>query len=79
MKSVHSGTYKAAIKVLRNARMRAGLTQQQLAKRLRRPQSFVAKVEQCERRIDIAEFIQIATALGASPTRLFAIVARPLS
>jgi len=76
MKSAHSPTYKAAIAVLKDARRRAGLTQQALASRLRRPQSFVAKFERGERRIDVAEFIEIAEAMEASPVRLFAAVVR---
>jgi transcriptional regulator with XRE-family HTH domain len=71
MKSVHSGTYRAIIAALKDARHRAGLTQQELAKQLGRPQSFVAKVERCERRIDVGEFVEIARALEANPVRLF--------
>ncbi|MEO5567493.1 MAG: XRE family transcriptional regulator, partial [Gemmatimonadaceae bacterium] len=36
-----------------------------------RPQSFVAKYEGGERRIDVIEFIAIARALGADPVGLF--------
>ena len=72
MKSVHSRAYSAVVKVLKDARCEAGLTQQQLAARLGRPQSFVAKVERSERRIDIAEFVQFAQAIGQNPKRLFA-------
>ena len=52
------------------ARKRAGLTQQDVAKRLRKPQSFVAKYEGGERRIDVVEFITIMRAIGADPARL---------
>lgn len=41
------------------------MTQQQLADLLRRPQSFVAKVEGNERRLDIVEFPHICRALDA--------------
>jgi predicted transcriptional regulator len=41
------------------ARKTADLTQHELAKRLRRPQSFVAKYEGGERRIDVVEFVTI--------------------
>ena len=50
------------------ARKKAGLTQQELAKRLRRPQSFVAKYEGGERRIDIVEFLWLVRAMKADPT-----------
>ena len=72
MKSVHTGEYKAVIEVMASARKRAGVTQQQLADRLKKPQSFVAKYERGERRIDVAEFIAIMRALDADPKRVFA-------
>jgi len=49
------------------ARKAAGLTQHQLAKRLRRPQSFVAKYEGGERRVDVMEFIEICKAIEVDP------------
>ena len=39
-------------------RLRAGLTQEDLAERLGKPQSFVAKVETQERRLDLIEFVK---------------------
>ena len=52
------------------ARKQAGLTQSELAQRLRRPQSFVAKYESGERRLDVLEFVAIASAIGADPLKL---------
>ena len=43
------------------------MTQQDLADRLKRPQSFVAKYENGERRLDVVEFLQIAKLLEANP------------
>lgn len=69
-KSVHSAEQKAFGQLLLETRKRAGLTQQEVAERLRRPQSFVAKYEGGERRIDVVEFLVIARVLGADPVRL---------
>jgi len=58
---------EAARKIRRylvNARTERGLTQAALAERLRRPQSFVAKYELGERRLDLLEFIEVASAIG---------------
>jgi transcriptional regulator with XRE-family HTH domain len=52
------------------ARKAAGLTQHTLALRLKKPQSFVAKYEGGERRLDVVEFITIARALGVDPLKL---------
>jgi transcriptional regulator with XRE-family HTH domain len=54
------------------ARNRAGITQQELAHRLGKPQSFVSKYERQERRIDVPEFIAIAQAMGISTKALLA-------
>ena len=56
------------------ARKAAGLTQQALARRLKNPQSFVAKYEGGERRLDVVEFITIARALEADPLKLMTIL-----
>jgi transcriptional regulator with XRE-family HTH domain len=52
------------------ARKQANLTQHELARRLKRPQSFVAKYEGGERRIDVIEFVTIVRAIGADPIKL---------
>jgi len=59
------------IDVLKAARKRAGVTQQVLAGRLHRPQSFVAKYENGERRMDVVEFVEVAQALKLDPAALF--------
>jgi transcriptional regulator with XRE-family HTH domain len=46
------------------------MVQQELADKLGKPQSFVAKVERGERRIDVIEFLAIAKAIGRDPMRL---------
>lgn len=69
-KSVHSEAYKVLRKHLVAARDEAGLTQTQLAKKLGRPQSFVAKYEGGERRIDLVEFLEIARILKADERRV---------
>jgi hypothetical protein len=38
-----------------------------LAAALKRPQSFVAKVEVCERRMDIYEYVEWTRAIGVDP------------
>jgi transcriptional regulator with XRE-family HTH domain len=69
-KSVHTASQAAFCALMIAARKRAGLTQQQLAKRLKRPQSFVAKYEGGERRIDVVEFTEICRAIGENPVKL---------
>ncbi len=53
--------------LLIEARKDAGLTQEEVAERLRRPQSFVWKIENGVRRVDVVEFLEIARAIGFNP------------
>ena len=69
-KSIHSPEHIKLRELLIAARKKAGLTQQQVAERLGRPQSFVAKYEGGERRLDVLELIQMAQALGKSPQKI---------
>jgi len=69
-KSVHSPEQIAFRELMIEARDRAGLTQGKLAKRLGKHQSFVAKYEGGERRIDVVEFLKISRAIGIDPVRI---------
>jgi transcriptional regulator with XRE-family HTH domain len=69
-KTVHSSDQAAFCALMIAARKEAGLTQHALARRLKRPQSFVAKYEGGERRLDVIEFVAIVRAIGGDPVRL---------
>jgi transcriptional regulator with XRE-family HTH domain len=69
MKSLRSDEHLRVRTLLISAREKAALTQQQLANKLGRNQSFVAKYEGGERRIDIVEFLEITRALQLDPSR----------
>jgi len=55
---------------LKQARREAGLTQVEVADRLKRPQSFVSKMESGERRVDVVELSDIAR-MYRKPLRFF--------
>jgi transcriptional regulator with XRE-family HTH domain len=55
-----------------HARKSANLTQQQLAAKLKRPQSFVAKYEIGERRLDLIEFLEVVRIIGVNPLEIIA-------
>lgn len=56
------------------ARHAAGLTQAELAEALGRPQSFVSKYEQGERRLDVVEFVLVCQAIGTDPVPILAAI-----
>ena len=59
-KSIYSKEYDFVLSQLRNARIESGLTQKEVAKRIRKPQSYISKCESGERRLDITELNKLA-------------------
>ncbi|WP_226068632.1 helix-turn-helix domain-containing protein [Dickeya zeae] len=70
MASTYTAEYQLVIKTLREARIAKGITQEMLAQALERPQSFIAKVENGERRLDVVEFVQLARLLALDPAQV---------
>lgn len=66
-KSLHTPEYEFFRCLLVSARESAGLTQAEVATQMNRPQSFVAKYEGGERRLDVVELIEVCAALGVDP------------
>ena len=64
MKSIHDQRYIEVIALLRQARERSGYTQGEVAETLGKPQSYVSKVETCERRVDVVELLQLCQIVG---------------
>jgi transcriptional regulator with XRE-family HTH domain len=52
---------------LKKARLEAEALQVDLAKNLRKPQSYISKVESGERNLDLIEFLAYCKALGLNP------------
>jgi len=51
---------------LRQLREQAGLTQRDLAERIKKPQSWVARCETAARRVDVAEWVEWCFACGVN-------------
>lgn len=64
--------YQQFLRRLRQARQEAKLRQVDVAKKLRRPQSFVSKCESGERRVDVVELAEFAR-LYRKPLSFFVI------
>ena len=55
VKSIHTREYAYFVERLRKAREEAGLTQNEVAKKLKRPQSHISNVESGQQRVDVVE------------------------
>lgn len=55
---------------LKQARLAAGLRQLDVAQQLAKPQSYVAKIESGERRLDFIEVLDLCVTIGLDPCEL---------
>ncbi|MBN8656105.1 MAG: helix-turn-helix transcriptional regulator [Anaerolineae bacterium] len=65
-KTVHTEKYKDFLARLCRARKEKGLSQVEVAKALGKHQSYIAKCENGERRVDIIELLEFAQLYGKS-------------
>lgn len=75
-KSQHARAYQRLLPFLRQLREDAGLTQRDLGKRLKKPQSWIYNCETGNRRVDVTEFIAWVRACNADPEEAFAKLVR---
>ena len=64
---IHDPRNQRIAALLASIRAQRGLLQEEVAARLKRPQSFVSKYESGMRRVDLAELLDILGALEADP------------
>jgi transcriptional regulator with XRE-family HTH domain len=64
MRTIRSKRHKRLIELVLAERKQAGIRQVQLAKKLKRSQTWIARVESGERRLDVIELIELAEAIG---------------
>lgn len=74
-RSVYTTRYATLKRLVLEARQRAGLTQADVARRLRKPQSYISKVEAGERRIDVVELLDLMDVLGGDAVAVVKAVA----
>ena len=74
VRSLRTPGHLALMQVLIDTRKDAGLTQPALANRLKRPQSYIAKIENGERRLDVVEFAELLLAIEVRPEKILDVV-----
>ncbi|MBX7532049.1 helix-turn-helix domain-containing protein [Qipengyuania sp. 1XM1-15A] len=75
-KSMHTAAWAKLLEQLVEMRLTRGLTQQDLAERIERTQSFISKIERGERRLDVLEFCEWMHALGHDPADVISLLAK---
>lgn len=79
MRSVYEADYQLLLATLKKARRDRRITQKAVADALNKPQSFVFKYENGERRLDVAEMVHIARLLGLEPQKLIKGMAKDIA
>ena len=67
--SLYDPRYKRLIERLISERKRNGMTQRDVAARLKQPASYVGKVETGQRRVDLIELVDMLEAMGVKPSK----------
>jgi transcriptional regulator with XRE-family HTH domain len=70
-KAQHGAAYRGLRKILRDLRENVALTQRELGRRMKKPQSWIYNCESGNRRMDITEFIAWCRACEIEPTKAF--------
>lgn len=74
VKTIYQPAYQTLIRHLVDLRNSKEPTQVALANILSKPQSYVAKIEGCERKLDVLEFVAWCQALGVQPSNVMTLM-----
>ena len=78
-KTIYSRQGQCLRESIAELRRQAGLTQRQLATKLRREHNLIGRLELGERRLDVVEFYWLCKACGADPEKKAAALMRSLA
>lgn len=74
MKSIYHDDYRKLINHLIKVRKSKSFTQSEIAQKLQKPQSYVAKIENFERKLDILEFVNLCKILEIKASEVLALI-----
>ena len=60
-KTIRTNEYKQVVDRLKQARLDVGLTQKEVSEKIKKPQSYISKIEAGEQRIDVIELKEFAS------------------
>jgi ribosome-binding protein aMBF1 (putative translation factor) len=70
VQTIRSKRHRFLVKAVVEAREQVGMSQAELARRLKQYQSWAARLESGERRIDVVEFLLLAEIIGFNPIKM---------
>jgi transcriptional regulator with XRE-family HTH domain len=76
MRELGSPRHESLRRLLKERRQRADLSQQEVANRIGRGQTFVSAVERGQHRVSVLEFLELAEAIGFDPAAALRRVAK---
>jgi transcriptional regulator with XRE-family HTH domain len=76
VKTLATARHRALVELLIAKRKSAGMSQTELADKLGQYQSFVARLESGQRRVDVVEFLELARTLKFDPFSAFQQIAK---
>jgi transcriptional regulator with XRE-family HTH domain len=68
--TVDTKCHQSLIELLIEARLKSGLTQKKIARAIHKSQTWIARVESGDRRVDVCELIVLSRVLGADPVKI---------
>ncbi len=77
-KTIHSAGYRLLVEWLKAERKRQNLTMREVTARIGVAYTWVTKVEHCDRRLDVAEYVRYCHALKINPRKGIAILEREM-
>jgi len=70
MDTIRTRRHRRLIEILAAQRKKLNVSQTELARNLRKSQTWVARIERHGRRIDVVEFLSLCEELGLDPVKL---------
>src|SRR5262245_35511028 len=67
VKTIGSPCHEALIKLLKEKRQARGIRQAEVAKKMKKQQNWMSRIEKGDRRLDVCQFLQLADLIDFDP------------
>ena len=70
MKTIHTPCHIALIRLLKEKRRASGIRQVEVAKKMKKQQNWMSRIEKGDRRLDVCQFLELADLIGFDPIKV---------